>query len=286
MIDGITEWINKLFANSDYVFIFHLISAALLLIGAYIAIKVLKAINKRVFDKMAKQKKGLHVAFLRKFFEILIVIVVIIVTVVIFSGTKSLWNTILGGTSLIIAIATFVAQDVIKDIIAGLMISIYKPFDIGDRIEFDSGVAGVVEDINLRHVVITKIDTLREVIPNSKINTMSLVNYSYNMELKSVHLKFDVAYDSDVALVKHIIHDVIVKSEKTVPGRKGKDGKHYYSPVYFWEYAESSLVMAVTVYYKDYPTEIVRDEINTKVNAAFKTNGIEIPYKYVNVISK
>ena len=44
--------------------------------------------------------------------------------------------------------------------------------------------------------------------------------------------------------------------------------------------------METTVYYKGVPTEIVRSDVNIRVNEALKANGIEIPYTYVNVIQK
>ena len=45
--------------------------------------------------------------------------------------------------------------------------------------------------------------------------------------------------------------------------------------------------MAVTVYYNhDMPTEQVKDAINSGVFQALQKNGIEIPYNYVNVVTK
>jgi len=58
-----------------------------------------------------------------------------------------------------------------------------------------------------------------------------------------------------------------------------------YGPVYFIQYADSSLVMASTVYYEPTTlTEDVKSGINTRVKQALDENGIEIPYNYVNVV--
>ena len=68
---------------------------------------------------------------------------------------------------------------------------------------------------------------------------------------------------------------------------KEKEGEMEYGPVYFIAYADSSLTMATTVYYEPtVTTEVLKNDINMRVNKAFKENGIEIPYNYVNVVMR
>lgn len=81
-----------------------------------------------------------------------------------------------------------------------------------------------------------------------------------------------------------MIGKAVEDSPYSIPGKAGKNGEEY-GPVYFLEYADSSLVMATTVYYKsDIPMETVRSDINRRVKRALDENGIEIPYNYVNVV--
>ena len=57
-----------------------------------------------------------------------------------------------------------------------------------------------------------------------------------------------------------------------------------YGPVYFIAINDSSLAMKVTVYYKsDTPTEVLKDDINTRVFEALGAAGIKIPYPYTSV---
>ena len=59
----------------------------------------------------------------------------------------------------------------IADIIAGIMISFSKPFNIGERITLkNNNIVGIVEDITLRHTVIKCFNGVRTIIPNSIIN--------------------------------------------------------------------------------------------------------------------
>ena len=80
-----------------------------------------------------------------------------------------------------------------------------------------------------------------------------------------------------------VLRDAVIESEYSEPEGKNKD----YGPVYFISYADSSLVLATTVYYKPTnATEVVMSDINMRVNDAFAREGIEIPFNYVNVVMK
>ena len=123
------------------------------------------------------------------------------------------------------------------------------------------------------------------VIPNSKINNVSVVNYSFDYVDRSILCKFPVSYDSDLEQVKDVIKEAVMSSPYSEPGKKSRDGEMTYAPVYFLELADSALIMAVTVYYKPTtPTEVIKDDINSRVFMAMQEAGIEIPYAYTNVV--
>ena len=200
--------------------------------------------------------------------------------------TQPFGRVLFQGTTLIAAVAGFAAQPVIADLICGLMLSATKPFDIGDRIELEDGKAGIVKDITLRHVTLQEIDTVIHVIPNSKLNGMRITNMSPAPGIRSIHMRFNVAYNADVDKARAIIAEAVRQSPLVVPGKPGPEGSTY-GPVYFIEYAASSLVMATTVYYPPTSsTESVRNDVNSRVKRALDENGIEIPYNYINVVMK
>ena len=246
--------------------------------------KLLQKLNKKIFQKL-REKHGDSMAlqFLEKLCSLGIALFLIIVPF----NWDSLRQSIFGSAAVLTAIVGFAAQDVIKDILAGIQISIYKPFDIGDRIKLEDGTAGIVENITMRHVVIKRIDTVREMIPNSKMNTYSVINYSYDNVPRSAQLKFPVGYRSDIRKTKQVIRQAIMDSPYTIPGKRTKDGTMDYAPIYFIEIVDSALIMTSLVYFEDgTPTEILKDDVNTAVFEALEANGIEIPYGYTNVILK
>lgn len=276
MLDKIVAFLN----DPAYALLSKLIYVALVLIAAFLLLKLLKLVGKRLFKRAAGGKPTLHLTFFEKIYNTAVMVAVVILAVSAFAGAKSVWTTVLGGTSVLLAIITFAAQDVIKDFTAGLMISMYKPFDIGDRVELESGVAGIVEGITMRHVVIATTDTFKEIIPNHVINSMALVNCSYGHDLRSVRLQFPVSYDTDIKVAKQLIAEIVEKNPHTVPGKNG------YGKVYFSSYADSALILSVAVYYEKTPTEVIKDEINSSVHEIFERNDIEIPYTYINIVDR
>jgi len=254
-------------------------------IGVLIFIlSLLLKLNKRIFDRLEK-KHGKQLQF--QFMERVVAIVLFIIFIVIPLAGDKLSESILGSTAVIAAVVGIAAQDVLKDMFSGLNISIYKPFDVGDRIELEDGTVGVVESITMRHVVLNKIDNLKIVIPNSMLNHTSVLNYSYNNIPRGIRFSFPVSYDSDIKKTKTVIAEAIKNSPLSVPGLKDNTDEPEYAPVYFFDIKDSALIMSVTVYCQaGLRTEIIKDDIYTRVFEALMANDIEIPYNYMNLVMR
>jgi small-conductance mechanosensitive channel len=108
-----------------------------------------------------------------------------------------------------------------------------------------------------------------------------ITNLSKQAGRRSIHFRFVVGLNSRSDQVKRVIREAVQDSPYSVP-REGED----YSPVYFIAYQTNGLEMATTVYYEPTsPTEVVKDDINSRVKRALEANGIEIPYNYLNIIN-
>ena len=72
-----------------------------------------------------------------------------------FTITSQISVELFKSISLIVAILGFAAQEVLRDILSGMMISFAKPYNIGSRITITTlNITGIVEYITLRHTVI------------------------------------------------------------------------------------------------------------------------------------
>ncbi len=254
------------------------------LVAAVIVMIILRILS-HVFKKFLKSKKNIQLRFLVNIIRIAVVVIGVIWVLTSCEATASVGKMLFQGTAIIGAVIGLAAQPIIKDLFCGLMISIGKPFEIGDRIELENGMAGIVMDITMRHVVLRKIDTVDIIIPNSKLNDMGILNMSHGTRIRSVHFNFPIAYTSDVEKAMEVIKNVVIECPYSVEGKPSKDGEMEYGPVYFIGFADSSLTMATTVYYEPtVPTEVIKNDINLRINNAFRENHIEIPYNYLNVV--
>ena len=246
-----------------------------------VIVLLLLKFEKKIAGKWISKYDGINARFTEKVIRALIIFLAAMWVIMSSRITQSFGSSLFQGTAVLAAIAGFAAKPVLSDMFCGFMLSTTKPFNIGDRIELDDGTAGIVKDITIRHVVLQGIDTLKIVIPNSEINSRRVTNLSHHTKTRSIHFRFQVGLNTNADTAKRVIREAVQESPYSVP-REGED----YSPVYFLDFTDNGLLMATTVYYAPTsPTEVVKDDINSRVKRALEANEIEIPYNYVNVIS-
>jgi len=258
----------------------------LMVIATTVVLVLVLRLERKIAKKLLAKRDNINLRFVENIFRF--VLILIAVQFVVFSSkvTQPFGRALFQGTTVLVAIAGFAAQPVIADLICGLMMTSTKPFDLGDRIEMEDGTAGIVKDITMRHVVLQGVDTIEIIVPNSKLNGMRLKNMSRpaSSGLRSIYFTFGVAYHTDMDKAKAVVLRAVESCPFSVPGKPGPNGPDY-GPVYFMEYDDNCLVLATTVYYTSaHPTEQVKSDINTRVKRDLEAAGIEIPYKYVNVV--
>ena len=256
----------------------------LIVIGRYILLFLgLLKLNRRIFKKI-ERKKGHSISL--QFLQKTITLALIVFFIVIPMGGKKVTQSLLGSTAVVAAVVGLAANEVLKNMFAGLEISLYKPLDVGSRIMLEDGTTGIVDSLNLRHVVLKLVDTTRMIIPNSKVSAASIINYSFVEYVpRSFELRYPVSYDSDIDKAKEIIRKTICDNPLTLNEDKYNEDDPGSRSVYFLELKDSSIILGATVYYPhEIRTEVVKDEINTCVFKALAENNIEIPYNYVNVV--
>jgi small-conductance mechanosensitive channel len=171
----------------------------------------------------------------------------------------------------------FALQDVSKNFVAGLLILLQQPFELGDTIEV-SGFTGTVLDINLRDTEMRTVDGLRVRIPNGDVFTSPILNYA-NVTSRRLDLAFGVVYGSDLDKVRQ----VAVEAIKSVPGVLDDPA------IDFRFEAFSDYAIQVQSYYWYSETETsyseALDGAITNINRGFAENEIQIavPYQHIRV---
>ena len=279
LLDAVKDVLGNVDLNK--VILIGIIAGAILLILYIGFFFLLLKIKKIVFAKLEKKKgKSLTLQFIEKTLTFALIVIFVVLPL----GGKQIARSLLGSTAVVAAVVGFAAQEAVKNMFAGLQISIYKPFDVGSRVEFADGTTGVIESLNLRHVVVSLLDTTKAIIPNSSANSMKVISYSYGEVPRSATFKFPVSYDCDVDKAKEIIRKTICDCPLTINEDKYDEKVPNSRCVYFLSLEDSALIMGATVRFPSYVrSEVIKDEINTSVFKALKDGGIEVPYNKIDV---
>ncbi|MBC2712261.1 MAG: mechanosensitive ion channel family protein [Desulfosarcina sp.] len=170
----------------------------------------------------------------------------------------------------------FAAKDTLSNLIAGILLIIDRPFEIGDRIEVWSAPAGSaswgdVIDIGLRATRIKTTDNIVVIIPNNEIMTRDIVNYTIISSSIRVRVNIGVAYDADIVKAKALIIQAAQSADwiLTEPAPK----------VVVRDFGESSVDLQLRVWIKDARRRMdTISYITDTVKTLFDENGIEIPF--------
>ena len=99
------------------------------------------------------------------------------------------------------------AQNIVKDVLNGVLILIEDQFNVGDTVRV-AGVAGVVEAMTLRKTSIRDADGTFYVIPNSQITTVANLSVGYSVATVNVSVDFSANPDKVLEMLKKIAMEV------------------------------------------------------------------------------
>ena len=100
------------------------------------------------------------------------------------------------------------AQDLFKNLIAGLLVLAEKRFLPGDWIKVDGVVEGTVEEINFRSTLVRRFDKGPVYVPNSKLSDNAVTNFS-RMTHRRTYWIIGIRYDATVEQLQQIRDKVL-----------------------------------------------------------------------------
>ncbi|MEL7008583.1 MAG: mechanosensitive ion channel domain-containing protein [Cyanobacteria bacterium J06629_2] len=164
----------------------------------------------------------------------------------------------------------FGLQNIAKDFVSGLILTLTRPIKIGELVEVGED-KGLVLHIGARTTEISHVDRHLMTIPNSRFIEETVKNW-HRSGLTRVKVYVDVAYDSDRELVykallaaAQVYHPDILKH----PPPKAK----------FRNFGDRSLLFRVVVFIKDpFKEPKVRNHLQKHIDLNFRKYGIKIPF--------
>ena len=165
----------------------------------------------------------------------------------------------------------FGLQNIASNFISGLIILFERPIKIGDRIEV-AGVEGDVTRVGARSTSVLTNDNISIIIPNSKLISENVINWSHTDESVRFKISVGVSYGSDVRLVEKALIDA-ARSHPEVLDRP--------EPVVrFTKFGDSALEFELRVWTTTltHRKGVLISDLNFAIFDEFKKVGIEIPF--------
>jgi len=164
----------------------------------------------------------------------------------------------------------FGLQYLAADIASGFILLFERPIRVGDRITIGDD-EGDVQSINLRTTVVTTNDRIAIIVPNSRLVSQRVINWSYGDPRARISVPVSVADDSDIELVTKTLLDAAKDIENVLIDPPPR--------VQFMKFGEYSLDFRLLIWTNQPRRHAeIRSDINYRIARLFRQRGIKIPY--------
>lgn len=203
-----------------------------------------------------------------------ILYILLIFNIATYFGVKeSSVAALLGTAGVTIGLAL---QGGLANIAGGMMILIFKPFQVGDYIvqSGQTGCEGTVIKIEICYTTLLSIDNKHVVIPNGTLSNSIITNVTARDQRK-LEIKVGISYQSDMHKAKAILERLLKEDPDT---KEDED-----MVVFVDSLGDSSVVMGFRVWVPTDSYWPARWRLNERIKEEFDVNGIEIPYNQLDV---
>ncbi|ERB67224.1 mechanosensitive ion channel [Vibrio coralliilyticus OCN008] len=114
---------------------------------------------------------------------------------------------VLTGFGIAGVIVGFALQDTLSNFAAGMMLLIYRPFDVGDFV-FAGGVDGKVSHMSLVNTTIKTFDNQIIIVPNGKIWGDVIKNVTHE-RVRRVDMVFGIGYSDDILQAEKVLKEIV-----------------------------------------------------------------------------
>ncbi len=164
-------------------------------------------------------------------------------------------------------------QGSLSNFAGGVLILLMKPFVIGDYI-VQGNTEGTVKEIGLVYTELITADNRLIVIPNGTLIDSSIVNVTATGK-RRLELSVGIGYKSDLKKAK----EVLIRLGENDPARDLENPVN----VFVSELAESSVNLGLHVWVSSSEYWNAKWRLTENIKLAFDEEGIEIPFKQVEI---
>lgn len=185
------------------------------------------------------------------------------------SGLTQMAATVVGGTGLVGLILGIAFRDIAENFLASILISVQRPFAIGDLIEVE-GHRGFVQSVTTRGTLLMTLDGNHVQLPNSTIYKAVIQNFTANPLLR-LNFVVGVGYDDSMTEAQEVAlqvlreHPVILDDPEPLVLVEELGAATVNLHVYFWIDGQAHSPLKA------------RSSVIRLVKRAFEKTGISMP---------
>ncbi|MEQ9262239.1 MAG: mechanosensitive ion channel [Owenweeksia sp.] len=245
--------------------IFNLLNIALIFLLAWVSLWLIRKFFKRK-KKQGRIDQG-------KAYALLQISSYIIYTVAIVAAIDSLGikvTVLLAGSTALLVGLGLGLQDFFRDLVAGFIILSERTVTSGDIVEI-GGVVGQVKDVGLRTTSLITREDIILIVPNTKLTTDNVINWSQNNNVTRFRIDVGVAYGSDTALVSKLMVQCAMEHKDVI--------KVPEPHVFFRDFGNSSLDFSLMFFSQNlFRIERTKSDIRFEIDQKFRENKVIIPF--------
>ena len=169
----------------------------------------------------------------------------------------------------------FGLQDVIKNLVSGIILLFERPFKVGDWVLI-GGEEGKIKQINIRSTEVETFNKASVIIPNATLISSSLTNLTHGNNWQRQTIAVGVSYDSDAEQVTKLLLECARSCKKVM-----KVPAPY---VLFKNFGESSLDFELRIYVSDiWSGWSAGSDVRYEILRRFREANINIAYPQIVV---
>jgi small-conductance mechanosensitive channel len=181
-----------------------------------------------------------------------------------------------GGAALLVGLG-FGLQHTFNDFVSGVIILSEGSLQVGNIVEIEN-IVGRVKQIGIRTSTITTRDGVTIIVPNSKLVSDNVVNWSHqDVDRTRFNIRFNVAIDSDLDKVKNILLTIASENKDVVKNPAPK--------VRLYDFNESGIVIDLLFWTVNmFFVETVKSDIRFRIVNEFRNADIHFAFPNIKVI--
>lgn len=263
LIRKLTGWGRALFLHLP-----NLLVAVVVLIGFWVVARLVRNVVQRLLKRVSHSEQVNWLLSQALYLAILLAGTFVALGIL---GLDKTVTSLLAGAGIITLALGFAFQDIASNLMAGIYLSVRRPFRRGHLIKTQD-FFGTVHEVNLRWTEVYTQQGQLVLIPNKQVFENPIMNYSA-LGRRRIDLEVGVSYGADLAKVREVAIRAVEGVSTRLPERQVE--------LFYDEFGESSIncVVRFWVSFSKQPDYLeARSEAIERIKQAFDAEGIKIPF--------